>query len=326
MSKKIKILKRKLLHNNFVFIDGIAKSGKIVVSSIISSLKDCENQSFPERYNNYVKFKNLNLIDEDLVIDLILQGMQMSMIENSLGRFLNFRKHDLSSVNNSQKKKDYYKSLNIKDNDFETNKIINNLKIKKNIIPMVVDDFFPNCTGKLTYFNNFKKIITFRNPIGILYENLSRSRVDKQIAGHPWQTVFHYKKENKKVPWFVVPKNINRFFSSTRIEKYLMFMESEYKPYLENKIFKNKKTQLLFIEDIWKNPKYSVNLICKFLNTKKTKSTAKMLQTLYLPRLKIKETFEKQFYYLKNKMNKSDFEYILNLEKSYKNKKNLYGF
>ena len=51
-----------------------------------------------------------------------------------------------------------------------------------------------------------------------------------------------------------------------------------------------------------------------------------MLQTLYLPRLKIKETFEKQFYYLKNKMNKSDFEYILNLEKSYKNKKNLYGF
>ena len=105
-----------------------------------------------------------------------------------------------------------------------------------------------------------------------------------------------------------------------------MFMESEYKPYLENKIFKNKKTQLLFIEDIWKNPKYSVNLICKFLNTKKTKSTAKMLQTLYLPRLKIKETFEKQFYYLKNKMNKSDFEYILNLEKSYKNKKNLYGF
>ena len=58
-------------------------------------------------------------------------------------------------------------------------------KIKKNIIPMVVDDFFPNCTGKLKYFNNFKKIITLRNPIGILYENLSRSRVDRQISGHP---------------------------------------------------------------------------------------------------------------------------------------------
>ena len=38
MSQKIKILK-KLLHNNFVFVDGVSKSGKIVVSTIISSCK-----------------------------------------------------------------------------------------------------------------------------------------------------------------------------------------------------------------------------------------------------------------------------------------------
>ena len=40
-----------------------------------------------------------------------------------------------------------------------------------------------------------------------------------------------------------------------------MFMSSEYKPYLNNKIFKIKKTQHFFIEDIWKNPNQSVNLI-----------------------------------------------------------------
>ena len=301
MSKKIKILKRKLLHNNFVFIDGISKSGKIVISSIISSLKNCENQSFPERYNNYVKFKNLNLIDENLALDLILQGMQMFMIENHLGRFLNFRKYDLSSVDNSQKKKDYYKSLKIKDHEFEIKKIIKYLKTKKQIIPLVVDDFFTNCKGNLKYFYNFKKIITIRNPIGILYENLSRNRVDKQISGHPWQTVFHYQKGEKKIPWFVEPKKINQFFSSSRIEKYLMFMSSEYKPYLNNKIFKIKKTQHFFIEDIWKNPNQSVNLIAKFLKTKKTNKTKKMLKTLDLPRLNIEKTYEDQFYYLKKK-------------------------
>ena len=46
-----------------------------------------------------------------------------------------------------------------------------------------------------------------------------------------------------------------------------MFMSSEYKPYLNNKIFKI-KTQHFFIEDIWKNPNQSVNLIAKFLKTK----------------------------------------------------------
>ena len=52
MSQKIKILKKKLLHNNFVFVDGVSKSGKIVVSTIISSLRTVK----------------INLIKIDLVI------------------------------------------------------------------------------------------------------------------------------------------------------------------------------------------------------------------------------------------------------------------
>lgn len=326
MSTKIKIFKRKLLHNNFVFIDGVSKSGKIVVSSIITSLKNCENQSFPDRFNDYLKFKNLKLLDEDLAIDLILRDMQIFMIENQLSRFLNFRKYDLSSVDNSPKKKDYYKSLKTKDNQDEIEKIINNLKKNKNIIPMVVDDFFPNCRGKFRYFYNFKKIIMLRNPIGVLYENLSRNRVDKQIQGHPWQTGFHYKKNNKKIPWFVEPKNIKRFFSSNRMSKYLMFMNSEYKPYLEKKIFKIQNTRFFFIEDIWRNPKHAVNLISKFIKTKKTNYTKTMLKKLDLPRLSANNNYERQFYYLKNKMSKSEFNIILNLEKNYKKKKDLYGF
>ena len=105
MLNEIKILKRKLLHDNFLFIDGMSKSGKIVISSIISSLKNCENQLYTGQFNNYLKFNNLNLLEENLAIDLILQEMQILMIENHLARFLNFRKHDLSSVNNSFKKK-----------------------------------------------------------------------------------------------------------------------------------------------------------------------------------------------------------------------------
>ena len=131
MKPKLKILKRNLLHKNFVFIDGIAKSGKIVLSSIISTFQNTENQSLKWRYNNIIKFKNFNLINENLAVDLILQDMQISMIENDLSRFLNFRKNDYTSVNNSSKKKKYYDNLHIKDNDFEINKIIKNLKKEK---------------------------------------------------------------------------------------------------------------------------------------------------------------------------------------------------
>ena len=101
-------------------------------------------------------------------------------------------------MDNSQKKKDYYKSLKIKDNEFEIKKIINYLKTKKQIIPLVVDDFFTNCKGNLKYFYNYKKIITILNPIGILYENLSRNRVDKQNQVIHGKQFFIIKKERKK--------------------------------------------------------------------------------------------------------------------------------
>ncbi len=326
MSTKIKILKRKLLHNNFVFIDGIAKSGKIVTSSIISSLKNCENQSFPERFNNYVDLKNLKLLDEDLTVDLILQDMQILMIENELSRFLNFRKHDLSSVNNSQKKKQYYKNLKIKDNPAEINKIIKRLKKNKNVIPLVVDNFFFNCSGKLSHFYNFKKIIMLRNPLSILYENLVRSRVESKMKGDYWQNFFHYKKNNRKIPWFVKPKNINEFFSASRLKKYLMFVESEYNPYLDKKMFKIQKTLFLFIEDIWRDPNHAVNLIAKFLKTKKTKFTKVILKRLDLPRLGVNDNYKKQLNYLKDKLSHSDFNKILKLEKKYFRIKSRYGF
>ena len=325
MNKKIKICQRKLLHDNYVFIDGISKSGKIVISSIISSFQNCENQIFPHKFNDYLKFSNLNLMDERLAIEVILQDMQILMIENQLSRFLNFRKHDLSSVNNSLQKKKYYENLKIKDNPAEIKKIINELKKRKNFIPMVVDDFFPNCFGRFKYFFKFKKIILLRNPFGILYENLIRNRIDKQIKLHPWQKSFHYIKNNTNIPWFVEPENFRKYMKSSRIEKYLMYMKSDYSPYLKNRIFNLKKSKFVFIEDVWREPNKMTENISKFLNTSKSKYTDVLLKKLYLPRLGIKENYEKEFYFIKKKLNKKEFDFILKLEKEYKNKKNLYG-
>ena len=326
MTIKIKIIKRNLLHNNFIFIDGVAKSGKIVVSTIISSFKNTENQSLHSNINNYVKFNNLKLIDEDLTIDLILQGMQRFMIENQLSRFLNFRKNDLSSVNNSVKKKDYYNRLKINDDPNEIEKIIKNLKINKNSLPIVVDDFFPNCTGKLKFFYSFKKIITYRNPIGICYDNWIRQRAQKKIMGHSWQDVFHYKKNNKKIPWFVKPKDANKFISSSKLQKHLMFLSSEIKPYFNKNIFKIPNTKFVFLEDIWENPNGSVKSLSKFLKIEETKYTKLILKKLNLPRINVKENYEQQFYFLKSIMSLSEFKSVLNLEKLYKLYKNLYGF
>ena len=326
MNPKLKILKRNLLKKNFIFIDGMSKTGKTVICMIIKTLNNCQNYVPKWRYNNILKFNNLNLIDEDLAIDLILQDMQISMIEDKLSRYVNFREHDSSSVNNSVHKEKYLNNLKIKDNDYEIDKIIKNLKKNRNIIPIMLDDFFPNCKGKFNFFLNFKKIITLRNPIGVMYSNLSRNKIDKIIKGHPWQIGFHYLKNNKKIPWFIKPKEVETFFESDLVDKYMMFMNTDYKPYLNQKLYNIKKTQFFFIEDVWSNPAKTVKKITKFLGTSKTINTDLMLKNLKLPRINLEEKYEKEYYFLKDKMSSLQFKKILQMEKNYNFKKNRYGF
>ena len=85
-------------HNSIKYNLGVFYKNQNRISDtkkILSSLKNCENQLYTGQFNNYLKFNNLNLLEENLAIDLILQEMQILMIENHLARFLNFRKHDL---------------------------------------------------------------------------------------------------------------------------------------------------------------------------------------------------------------------------------------
>ena len=322
---KIKIIRRKLFNNNFVFIDGISKSGKIVISSIISSFQNCENQTMQDKFNNYLKFNNLKLLDEDLAIDLILHNMQIFTIECQLSRFLNFRKYDLSSVNNSFIKKKYYNRLKINDNPEEIEKIIKNLKKKKKLIPCVVDDFFPNCKNKFKYFYKFNKIILLRNPLGVLHDYLKRDFLNKLSKGHPWQTVFHYKKNNQKIPWYVKQKDSAKYLSKNKIDKHLMYLKTEYEPYLKKEIFKIPNTKFIFLEDVWKYPTLITKHLENFIKTKKTRYTKKILKKLNLPRLNIEKQYNKEFNYLKNIMNEKQFKVILKIEKKYFDKYHTYG-
>ena len=270
----MKILPRKLINNNLLFIDGTAKSGKVVISTIISSFKNTQNQVFKWRYNNMLKYSKEKLIDKSLAIDWILQDIQISEIENHISRYTNFRKHDLSSINNSYYAKNYKKNLKIKDNDLEINKIIQKIKKEKPIYPLVVDDFFPICLKNANQFLKYKKIIMLKNPIVQLFDLIKRKRIEKIEANSPWKIDHKIFFNGKVISWNLINntklKKINNIY-----DKYLLLLQNEINNYLNPNILKFKKTKIVFIEDVWSNPKKTVVELEKFLNTKKSLLTNK---------------------------------------------------
>ena len=73
----------------------------------------------------------------------------------------------------------------------------------------------------------------------------------------------------------------------------MMFMNTDYKPYLNQKLYSIKKTKFFFIEDVWSNPAKTVKKITKFLGTSKSINTDLMLKNLKLPRINLEKSMKK---------------------------------
>ena len=311
----MKIVPRKLINNYILFIDGTAKSGKVVISTIISSFKNTQNQVFKWRYNNILKYSKEKLIDKNLAIDWILQDIQISEIENHISRYTNFRKHDLSSINNSYYAKNYKKNLKIKDNDLEIIRIIKKIKKNKPIYPLVVDDFFPIILKNASHFLKYKKIIMLKNPIVQLFDLITRKRIEKIETNSPWKIDHKIVLNGKIISWNLINntklKKIDNIY-----DKYLLLLHNEINNYLKPNILKLKKAKIVFIEDVWSNPKKTVAELEKFLNTKKSLLTKKVLLKLSLPRNK-QIIYDKAYNFIQNKLNKNQKKFLFELEKKY---------
>ena len=262
-----------------------------------------------------LKYSKEKLIDKNLAIDWILQDIQISEIENHISRYTNFRKHDLSSINNSYYAKNYKKNLKIKDNDLEINKIIQKIKKEKPIYPLVVDDFFPICLKNANQFLKYKKIIMLKNPIIQLFDLIKRKRIEKIEANSPWKIDHKIFFNGKVISWNLINntklKKINNIY-----DKYLLLLQNEINNYLNPNILKFKKTKIVFIEDVWSNPKKTVVELEKFLNTKKSLLTNKILAKLSLPRNKQK-IYDNAYKFIQNKLSNNQKKIIFELEKKY---------
>ena len=115
MSERTSIERKTLFKTNYLFIDGMSRSGKFGIAPVISSLNNVE----PFRNNmNYDRIMDLyktgNLSFEGLIYflesDLIMDTWFMK-----IGRNVNTNKHDLSSVINSSDFNKFKRRFDIED-------------------------------------------------------------------------------------------------------------------------------------------------------------------------------------------------------------------
>tara|TARA_B100000579_G_C22820298_1_gene850224 strand:+ start:479 stop:1402 length:924 start_codon:yes stop_codon:yes gene_type:complete len=297
----MKFSRRSILTKKIAFLDGLSGSGKSLVGPFISSLNRTEFWLFNHLYEEIVVLLANKKIDLDAAQAILRLHADMDLYNIALGRDINFREFDDSSVKFSLVEKDFKKRLKLKDTD----DVIINLS-KKNPLLLIMSHHILMYSkliekifcDRLVYFFSLK-----RNPAKLIID-FHNNNWEEKLTKSKKQFIFTYKKNNKDYPWFIEKSNKR---NESWIEKYADFV-LRYSDYQNN--FKGRNHFIINFDEFIQVPDKFLNKIEKIAG-KKTQITNQLKKERNLPRKINKDD------------SKEDLENALSLIQSKKLKKKL---
>ena len=300
--------------SDIIFVSGNTRSGKALVLEIIASLNGIEkvNVNFLMEQVNFLSY--IGDIKKETAVYFLRRAFSILDYNLRIGREINFRKNDYTSIYSYKDPKRYFRNLKFKEGD----SVIDTLKKEKNIIPLLIHNGLLT-TNLFDAFDNFKFIEMMRNPINTVF-----SWINKGYGGEFYKSyrasILTLKYKNKVIPYYAYGWE-EKYLKLNKYERIIeMFIKLEkQKEKTLKKLSKRFKKKIFYfkLEDLHKNPLSVINKLEKILNKKKTKHTMKLLKKENLPRkmslkeIKIKKNF------LNKKISSIYFKKLLLLEKKY---------
>jgi hypothetical protein len=313
--------KNKALLKKPVLIDGITRSGKSILSGIISSLKNSENIKFLTYFEHIIPGLSFKDISRDYAKNQLRLLLNELAYSTFLGRDANLRLLEQTSLKNPPHNKIYSRRLQSKEGD----RIIQSLLKTKNFFPFQTHELMTNINHVNSLDINHKIIEIYRNPIDIIYSWINLDWGKRFINDPRSFTLTRFNNKYKtNVPWFVSNYS-NIWVSLNKYERsaYAVcdLIERSVKNQKKNKL----KSKILTIsfENFYQNPDKNLIKICKFLNTKKTKYTDNEIRKARCPRIDNIEKRHEKEKFIEKKVSKKIFKHIEKLRLNYE--KDLYG-
>ena len=307
----------KMLSNNIIIIDGIARSGKLLLGKIASSFFNTEHFEMGRNFEDLapgIEFKKMKI---DYAESFIKTYLNELIYNKYLSRNVNFRASDLTGVKNSQNFELYKKRLKRK----EGNEAIKLIKKEKKFFPFVTHDLLLSINSFNKLNIKYKMVYLFRNPFDLIiswYKKNHGIRLGKD------QRMFSLMIEHKKktYPWY--NKIIGEYKSYNNIENCANIVFNLNEKTVKNfKKLKKKSMKNIFIstyEKVTQNKDNELKKIAKFFKTKFTKNTHILIKK---ERLHSKEkklyslNLKKRKQFIKSNVSKKIYDKLINQEKKF---------
>ena len=279
----IKLSPKKALYNQVLFLDGVGRAGKFLLGKICSNFERVETFQYVESLEHIPILNSLNLVEKSAAISMMQIILDSSIYNLAIGRGLNLRKKDSSSVLLAT---DYKKYLDRAKNKDGINAIF---KLKKlNRLPsFLIHECLPHINFLLEVFPYLQMIHIQRHPIDLSYSWLHRGW-GKRYGVDPLAFIPTLKNNKGPAPWFtrnwkqdyMEMSEVDRVINSICTLQNLTFQSY-------GKLNKRMKKKILIIsyEDFFSNPNLIVKKLSNFLKSRPFPNMKKILEREGCPKV-----------------------------------------
>lgn len=317
---KPKIGRRAPLVKNLLIVDGISRSGKFVLGNILTGFRGVE----PIQYHGPLEFlpflESFGFLDKRAAQELIRQEIDIHCYEMLIGRNLNYRRDDLSSIFNHPLSKKYLKRSSQPDGDLA-------LKRFEKEEPYSLFMMHELASTIKIYFETFphlKVICLRRSPMSLVYEWLKRG-FGIRYGTDPKFFSITLQAKNGLVPWFVADwmDEFHVLSETDRIIKTILTLHNAYeKSHLNLNSDYRKKMLVLTFEDVLFNTDSAARKIGNFLKRDTLPGIKRIFNKLVLPRPQHPAYRKEAIEEIKSTASPKYFRLLLAAEESYRSKFN----
>ena len=316
--KNVKIAARETLVKNLVLLEGHTRAGKFLLGNIMDGFKKLEHFQYVSLLEQVPFLARLGFIREDAVVSLLQICVDEAVYNMRVGRNLNWRFDDASSLLCSFDRKRYERRSR---SPIDPN-VVNTVRKDRRFSSFVAHEVMPDIKLFFKAFPSIKVISLLRHPVDLVHSWYVRGWGEREISDplyfQPYLAV-----SGKKIPWFAYRWN-SEYLTLPRMDRVIRSIESVAK--LSQKSYSTlsaaQKRQILIVtfEGLTQEPRPVIAKIEAFLKTKKESYMQKILKRERCPRGPLAPERDKKLQNIKKTASKKAFNILLELANDYETK------
>ena len=205
-----------------IIIDGIGRAGKFFLGKILCGLENIEYFQYISVLEHIPYLNKLGFINEDAAISLLQINADEHAYNMLVGRNINLRVDDGSSVTNSLESEVYIKrGNNPVDNDSIRDKKQDNVRLS----PFITHETFPNIKIFFRAFSQIKIVFLRRNPIDIVHSWLLRGWGNRFEKNDLLAFIPLVKNNELQFPWYVSGWE-EEYYSISEVERIIKCIDT----------------------------------------------------------------------------------------------------